>query len=214
MTYFPVYMRLDGAPCLVAGGGAVAARRAQKLVSFEAAVMVVAPQLSPELSELADAGRIKWCKRVFLPEDVENKTLVVAATDDHAVNLEIARLCREKNIPVNTADDGAEGSFIFPAIVRRGPLSVAISTGGASPTAALCLKERIEDLLPEKNDRYTEILNYLAQMRPLIKEKIADQHERAELFALLFDRCVEKNRALTEEEWSELIRKEHRNGAE
>lgn len=214
MTYFPVFMNLYDVPCLVVGGGEVAARKAEKLVAFHAAVTVVAPEISPEFLKMESLQQIKFYKRVFLPEDVANKALVVAATNDNKINREIAKQCHDLNIPVNVVDDQEACTFIFPAIVQRGPILIGISTGGASPKAALYLKERIESMLPENDGCYTEILQYLAQMRPLIKSTVSDQHKRAELFSLLFDLCIEKKRALTDEEWNDLIRKEHEHGAE
>ena len=145
MAYFPMFVELEGRPCLIVGGGAVALRKARKLLPYGPCLTVVAQSFVPELEALEGAA---LCRRAFRPRDVEGQALVVAATGDGALNREIAALCRARRIPVNAVDDKDNCTFLFPALVRRGPLSIGISTGGASPTAAVYVKEKIEAALP------------------------------------------------------------------
>lgn len=145
MAYFPMFVELEGRPCLIVGGGAVALRKARRLLPYGPCLTVVAQSFVPELEALEGAV---LCRRAFRPRDVEGQALVVAATGDGALNREIAALCRARRIPVNAVDDKDNCTFLFPALVRRGPLSIGISTGGASPTAAVYVKEKIEAALP------------------------------------------------------------------
>ena len=130
-------------------------------------------------------------------------TLAVAATDNGEVNREIARMCRARQIPVNVADQPEEGTFVFPAVVQKGSLTIGVSTGGASPAAAVYVKEKIASVLPGEDKHFQEILDYLAGMRPIVKREVAEPHRKA-LFLRLFDLCMEKNRPLTQDEWEAL----------
>ena len=145
MAYFPMFVELEGRPCLIVGGGAVALRKARRLLPYGPCLTVVAQSFVPELEALEGAALYR---RAFRPRDVEGQALVVAATGDGALNREIAALCRARRIPVNAVDDKDNCTFLFPALVRRGPLSIGISTGGASPTAAVYVKEKIEAAPP------------------------------------------------------------------
>ena len=197
MTYFPMFLKLEDAPCLVVGGGAVALRKVKTLLSFGAEITLVAPEIAPELEKLPQVHLVKRC---FCPQDLEGVTLAVAATDDKEVNREIARLCRARQIPVNVADQPEEGTFVFPAVVQKGSLTIGVSTGGA---AAVFVKEKIASVLPGEDKHFQEILDYLARMRPIVKREVAEPHRKA-LFLRLFDLCMEKNRPLTQDEWEAL----------
>lgn len=184
MAYFPFFMELSGADGLIAGGGAVAARKVEKLLPYGPRLTVVAPAFCPALEENREITRL--C-RPFSPQDVENRAFVIAATDSRTVNREIAALCRQRRIPVNAADDREACTFLFPALVRRGDLSVGISTGGASPTAAIWLKEQIGSLLPENLE---ELLTWLDGLRDRIRREVPEEARRARIFRELFARCM------------------------
>ena len=145
MAYFPLFVELEEKPCLIVGGGTVALRKAEKLLCCGARLTAVAPAFAPGWDALA--GRAALLRRAFCPADVDGQTLVIAATDDAAVNTAVAAQCRDARIPVNTVDDPGNCTFLFPALVRRGALCVGISTGGASPTAAADVRRRIEAAL-------------------------------------------------------------------
>ena len=114
----------------------------------------------------------------------------------------ISAACREKRIPVNVVDDREYCSFLFPCLVQDGALSVGISTGGASPTAAVWLKHRISDLIPAGFD---EILAFLEELRPRIKTRYPDERARSATFAALFQACIQAGRPLTEAELEDLL---------
>ncbi len=193
MAYFPFFVDLEGQRGLIVGGGTVALRKAEKLLPYGPALTVVAPEPVSELAALP----VELTRREFQPEDLDRADFVIAATDNEEENHRISALCQGRKIPVNVVDDKEACSFLFPALVRRGNLSVGVSTGGSSPTAAIWLKEQIEGLLPEQTE---EILTWLEEQRPLLKERLPDQRARAARFARLFAACLERGRPLTEEE--------------
>lgn len=193
MAYFPFFVDLEGQRGLIVGGGTVALRKAEKLLPYGPGLTVVAPEPVSELAALP----VELTRREFQPEDLDRADFVIAATDNEEENHRISALCRGRKIPVNVVDDKEACSFLFPALVRRGNLSVGVSTGGSSPTAAIWLKEQIDALLPERTE---DILTWLEEQRPLLKERLPDQRARAARFARLFAACLEWGRPLTEEE--------------
>lgn len=200
MAYFPFFVDLAGRRGLIVGGGNVALRKAEKLLAYGPELTVVAPDIRPELAALPG---VRTVCRAVMPEDITaDLTFVVAASDDRERNHAVAALCREKNIPVNVADAPEEGSFLFPALVQRGPLSVGISTSGASPTAAVWLKEQTQALLPKRLD---EILLWLESQRGPLKERFPEGAARARAFQTLFYACLELERPLTEYERDERL---------
>ena len=145
MAHFPFFIDLDQKPGLVVGGGPVAARKIRTLLPYGPRLTVCAPSVLPELEALPG---LTVRKEPFSPEVLEGAFFVIAATDDRELNRHIAGLCRGRNLPVNVADPGTESTFLFPSVVQRGSMTIGISTGGTSPTAAHVLKEQIEGLLP------------------------------------------------------------------
>lgn len=195
MPHFPMFIDLKDQPVLVAGGGSVALRKLQKLAPYGPKITVTAPDILPEIVAMPEIG---LCRREFQEDDLKScPVMVIAATNDKTVNHEISRLCKEKRIPVNVADDPEACSFLFPALVQQGNFSAGISTGGASPVAAIHFKERLQDQLPENLD---EILSWLEAQRPLLKASIPQQSRRAGAFRRLFDACMRKGGPLTMEE--------------
>lgn len=142
MTFgYPVMLDLGGASVLVVGGGRVAWRKAQGLAAAGAVVTVVAPQIVPELVELAATVH----RRPYASGDAASHRLVITATDDPAVNAAVATDATAAGVWVNSADDPANCTFILPAVARRGPVTIAVSTGGASPALASHLRSVIQD---------------------------------------------------------------------
>lgn len=150
MEYLPLFLQLRSQPVLVVGGGRVAVRKVDLLRRSGARVTVVAPELRAELQHLAATSEIQHIPGRFTAEHVDGATLVVAATNDHDVNAAVSSAARARRIPVNVVDDPALSTFIFPAIVDRSPIIVAVSSGGESPVLARRVREQIESVLPEK----------------------------------------------------------------
>ena len=175
MGWFPFFIQLEGARGLLVGGGRVALRKAEKLLPFGAQLTVVAPCICPPLAALPG---LTLCRRAFADSDLSPAPdFVIAATGDRALDRRIAALCRARRILVNVVDDPAACGFYFPALVQRGRLCIGISTGGASPTAAAWLRQKIEALLPPGFDG---ILDRLAARREAVKAEGGSEAKRAE----------------------------------
>lgn len=175
MGWFPFFIQLEGARGLLVGGGRVALRKAEKLLPFGAQLTVVAPRICPPLAALPG---LTLCRRAFADSDLSPAPdFVIAATGDRALDRRIAALCRTRRILVNVVDDPAACGFYFPALVQRGRLCIGISTGGASPTAAAWLRQKIEALLPPGFDG---ILDRLAARREAVKAEGSSEAKRAE----------------------------------
>jgi uroporphyrin-III C-methyltransferase / precorrin-2 dehydrogenase / sirohydrochlorin ferrochelatase len=158
MDYLPVFLRLDAQPALIVGGGRVAARKVEWLVRAGARVTVVAPELHAELSACINRTECVHLQRSFEPAQLTGMSLVVAATDDRAVNAAVSDAARQRNIPVNVVDSPDLSTFIFPAIIDRSPILVAVSSAGASPVLARHVREQIEALLPARLGRLARFM--------------------------------------------------------
>ncbi|CAL1239596.1 siroheme synthase [Candidatus Methylocalor cossyra] len=148
MRFLPIFLNLAGKRCLVIGGGPVAARKAATLLRAGGTVTVLAPELGAAVAELLAQGRLAHCRKIFEPSDLAGFHLVVAASDQPQVNALAAEAAEARGIPVNVVDRPELCSFVFPAIVDRSPLLVAVSSGGAAPVLARLLRDRLERMLP------------------------------------------------------------------
>ncbi len=144
MGYYPIFLDLDGRPCVVIGGGAVAERKVRALVGLGALVTVISPALSAGLDALAKAGRIRHVGRPYQPGDLAGSQLAFVATDEGAVSAAVLREGRARGVWVNAADDPARCDFILPSVLRRGELVVAVATGGSSPALSRAIREELE----------------------------------------------------------------------
>jgi len=150
MDYLPMFLRVHAQPVLIVGGGAVALRKAEWLLKAGALVTVVAPALHEQLQARAARGELQHVAAAFAPEHLAQAVAAVAATDDAGVNAAVSRAARARRVPVNVVDDAGLSSFIFPAIIDRSPLLVAVSSAGAAPVLARQVREQIEALLPAR----------------------------------------------------------------
>ena len=150
MDYLPVFLRLHAQPVVVVGGGQVALRKAAWLRKAGAHVTVVAPRLHPELEQQAARGELTHIAAGFSPAQLADAVAVVAATDDRTANAAVSAAARERRVPVNVVDDAELSTFIFPAIIDRSPIVVAVSSAGHAPVLARRVREQIEALLPER----------------------------------------------------------------
>jgi len=175
MDFLPVFFSLRAQPCLVVGGGSVAARKIGLLRRAGGQVRVVAPELAPEVERLAQAGDIQHIARGFEEADLDGVRLVIAATNDRSVNARVSEAARARGLPVNVVDDPALCSFIVPSILDRSPVMVAVSTGGASPVLARQLRTRLESLIPAA---YGRLASLLESCREQAKARIPDERLR------------------------------------
>ncbi|MCK9295031.1 MAG: bifunctional precorrin-2 dehydrogenase/sirohydrochlorin ferrochelatase [Desulfobulbaceae bacterium] len=165
MNYFPISLNIRSRRCIVIGGGKVAARKAKALLASHGKVTVISPELDGELAPLAQDNSITWLKRGYRQGDLAGAFLVIAATDDVTVQQEVYREAEANNLLVNVADVPKWCNFILPATVRRGDLTISVSTAGKSPALAKQLRKNLEK---EYTDDYDLLLQVLGRLRPLV----------------------------------------------
>jgi len=166
------------------GGGQVASRKVATLIDYGARVRVIAPELVPELAGLADAGSIEWGPRAYVRGDLGGAYLVICATDAEEVNRAVFAEADEAGTLVNVVDVPELCTFIVPSIVRRDPLQIAISTGGASPAISKRLRRRLES---EFGLEWSDYVRLLGEFRSYVMDRITDESERRALFETLAD---------------------------
>ncbi len=175
MGFLPIFLNLSERPCLVVGGGEVAARKISQLLKAEARVTVIAPELCDELAARLDRFEINHISEEFKEDYLETAVIVIAATDDEIINQEISVLAQARNIPVNVVDNPGLCTFIMPSIVDRDPVQIAISTGGASPVLARLLRARLETMIPSSYGRLAELMG---KFRSQVRERYPKMRER------------------------------------
>jgi precorrin-2 dehydrogenase/sirohydrochlorin ferrochelatase len=159
MALYPVFIEAKGRRVLVIGGGHVGAEKVRGLLAAEADITVVSPALIDELREHRDAGRIRHIERPYKETDLDGGwEWVMIATDDGAINADVAAACKRRGIWVNAADDPANCDFILPAVVRKGKITLAASTSGASPALARRLREELDAYLTDDMPALADLL--------------------------------------------------------
>jgi precorrin-2 dehydrogenase/sirohydrochlorin ferrochelatase len=143
-AFFPMLVNLAGRKCVVVGAGTIAAAKIEGLLLCGADVVVVSPRAVTAIQGLARNGRLVWRRRAFSQRDVQGKFLAIAATDSSKGNEAVFRACEAGGVLCNSVDDPEHCDFIYPAVARRGPLQIAISTGGRSPALAARLRRELE----------------------------------------------------------------------
>ncbi len=162
-TYPLCLIGLDAQRVIIIGGGSVAARKAASLVEGGAHPLVISPDLHPDLQAFVDTGKVTHLPRCYQPGDLAGAFLAISATDDPAVNRQVWEEAQAEGCLVNVVDDPSHSNFILPAVVRRGELTISVSTGGGSPALARRLRERLEETFgPE----YGDLAGLLEQLRP------------------------------------------------
>ncbi|MCU7807581.1 MAG: siroheme synthase CysG [Candidatus Thiodiazotropha sp. (ex Semelilucina semeliformis)] len=184
MDFFPIFLDVKNKPCLVVGGGSVAERKTASLLKSGADVALVAPELTHNLTTWRDMGQLTHQVREFSAQDLDGCHLVIAATDQPAVNRLISELANQQRIPVNVVDQPELCSFILPSVIDRSPVVAAISTGGASPVLARLIRTRLESMIPAGYGRLAELCN---RFRQRVKETFAKPADRR----LFWERTLE-----------------------
>jgi uroporphyrin-III C-methyltransferase/precorrin-2 dehydrogenase/sirohydrochlorin ferrochelatase len=175
MDYLPVFLSIKNKPCLVVGGGEVAARKAALLLRAGGRVAIVSPTLGNTLKQWVTESKVSYRAAEFSAIDLNGCCLIVAATDDGAVNRQVYELAELINIPVNVVDCPELCSFIFPSIVDRSPIIVAVSSGGASPVLARLLRARLETIIPAA---YGRLAALVASFRDAVKQRFVNSAQR------------------------------------
>ena len=177
--FYIACLKLTGRKCLVVGGGDIGLEKAEGLLACDGDVVVVAPEACEEIQSLADEGSIELVRRPYEPGDLEGKFMVIAATDDSEVNIGVFDDAEKRAMLVNVVDVPPLCNFILPAIVRTGPLAIAISTAGASPALAKRMKREISELFGEPYARLAIMLN---DARGWAKQNLPTYQDRKEFF--------------------------------
>ncbi|MPZ53585.1 MAG: phosphoadenylyl-sulfate reductase [Acidimicrobiia bacterium] len=186
--YYPVLFNLEGRRVVVVGGGDVATEKVEQLVPTGASLFVIAPDLSPTISNLAAGGAIHWVARRYRPGDLLGAYLVVAATNEPDTNAAVWEEAEMRSIPVNSVDDIPHCSYIVPSVHRSGPLTIAISSGGTAPTVAVRARQALAERYDEKHGEYLYLLN---EYRERVKANIPTFEERRDLWYRIVDDGVE-----------------------
>ena len=199
--YIPIMLECEDRPCLVVGGGMIAERKIKALLEARANVTVISPELTHELFVLYKEGRIQWKQRDFADGDTAGYWIVYATTNQEDLNRTIAEEAKKSAIPVNVASNAELGTFITPAVMKRGRLTIAVSTFGAGPTIARSISDTLAEQYGEEYELY---LDFLYQMRSEIKKGVASLEQRGKLLRKLAQcHILEDIRQGTYTEWSQ-----------
>lgn len=166
--FYPLSLKIKGKRCVVVGGGGVARRKVRTLLEHGANVEVISPDPCPELNKLGGAGEIKVLRRHYQPGDLQGAFLAIAATDDSEINQQVVKEAQEKAVPVNVADDAEDSDFILPSYLRRGALTIAVSTAGISPALARKIRSRLEK---DFGAEYDSLLRLVGEVRTELKRQ-------------------------------------------
>lgn len=177
--YYPINLVLKNKKCLVAGAGTVAQRKVRRLLECGARVLVIGPAATPALKAMAKKRKIAFKDRKVNLNDLDGVYLVIAATTDRSVNAAVSSYCRKKNILVNVVDSPKECSFILPSIIRRGALTISISTQGISPGLSKKIRRDLEKAF---GSEYAGLLSMMKRIRPLVLKKMKNARSRKKFF--------------------------------
>lgn len=183
---YPILLRLAGQRCAVVGGGRVGKRKVIDLLAAGAQITVISPALTPALADLAERHTIQVVRDVYTPHILNalQPRLVFAATSSTEVNQQVARTARDMGILVDVVDSADSGDFTSMAALHRGPVTLAVATGGASPALAAHLRERLASSIgPE----YGTLAGWLAELRPLARAQIPGQSNRWALWRAILE---------------------------
>ena len=168
MSYFPIFLEMKGRRCLVIGGGSVAGRKIAGLLEAGASVAVISPNVTETIARWSKSKLIQLTARRYQPGDLAGHELVFVATDDAEVNATVFNEGRERGVWVNAADDKTYCDFILPSVLRRGDLTVAVSSGGGSPALARTIREELEIHLSQE---YEQLAQLAAEARAELRKR-------------------------------------------
>ena len=181
--YYLACLDLEGRSCLVVGGGKVGLEKAKGLLDCGAVVTVVAPEIEPEL----ERRPVRWRRKRYETSDLDGNVLVVAATPDRAVNRRVFVDAEARSMLANVVDTPEHCSFILPAVFRRDPIALAVSTGGASPALAKRLRDELGARIGQE---HVALAHRLRELRPWVRERYATYGERRDFFEELVEESL------------------------
>jgi len=182
--YYPVNLKIENKKCVVVGGGKVAERKIKLLLEKGALVTVISPKITLLIEKLWRETKISYLAVTYTSSPLKDAFLVIAASNDRTVNSRVAKDANRLGILVNVVDSPAESSFILPAILSRGDLTIAVSTAGKSPALARKIKE---DLALIYSEEYGDLIEMIAQARERIKRKYPDFQERKKIWKRIME---------------------------
>lgn len=183
-TYYPIYIQLREQPCVVIGGGKIAEGKVEGLLAAQAHVTLISPNLTPRLHELAEEKQIVYVSRTYQPGDLTGAFMVICATDQADINHQVWQEATANRQLVNVVDDTPRCNFIAPSILRKGDLTIAISTSGKAPALAVRLKERLQRELGPEYERFLELAG---ELREPLAQHVPDFETRKALWYELVD---------------------------
>ena len=183
-TYYPVYVQLQDQPCVAIGGGKIAEGKVDGLLAAQARVTVISPDLTTRLHHLAEEKQITYLARTYEPGDLTGAFLVICATDQAEINHQVWQEATANGQLVNVVDDTPRCNFIAPSILRKGDLTIAISTSGKAPALAVRLKERFQRELGPEYERFLELAG---ELRDPLARHIPDFETRKALWYEIVD---------------------------
>ncbi len=187
MQYLPIFTKLDNKPVVIIGGGEVAVRKARALLKANARLTLVAPSFDKAVYALQESFDITLIQATFDASQLHGAMLVIAATDDETVNQQVFNAADEMNIFVNVVDDQPKCSFIFPSIIDRSPITIAISSAGTAPVLARRLREKLETLVPQHIGPLAELVG---RFRNTVKSRFSQLSDRRQFWEKVFDSAV------------------------
>lgn len=208
-AYFPLFLDLKNQTVLLLGNGEKALEKVERLQFCQPRILLAAPELCDGLRSLLQENQFEYLQTELTEESIKDlilqtdpRLVIVADVEEDLID-PVYRFCGERHIEINTVDRQEYCTFIFPAIINKGKLTVAVSSSGASPAAAKRIRQEIESTLPSEVDG---ILDWLASLRPMIKaDPTLEKRHHAALYRALVDRSFAVNRPLTEEETEEIL---------
>ena len=183
-NYYPIYVQLNEQPCVVIGGGKIAEGKVDGLLAANAKVKIISPELTPHLNDLVKQDQIEYAARNYQAGDLSGAFMVICATDQNEINHQVWQEASANQQLVNVVDDTPRCNFIAPAILRKGDLNIAISTGGKAPALAVRLKERLQKEIGPQYERFLELSG---QLREPLAQHIPDFETRKKLWYELVD---------------------------
>ena len=177
--YYPIFLDIEDRNVVIIGGGNVCARKAETMMNYGAKVTIVSPEFTEEIEQWGREGKLTIRRKRYDDADLDGANIVIASTDDQSVNEQIAADCRRRRIPVNVVDVTPLCEFIVPAIIDKGSVTLAVSTGGKSPALARTLKEDLQRMVgPE----YAEVNDALGTLRESAKRVLPTDVDRKRFF--------------------------------
>lgn len=204
MKYFPFFSTIENKRILIVGGGSLAAQKITALNPFGASITVIASQIYLNMDQYEE---VTFIQKEYDSSDGEGFDILIAATDDPELNYQVYTDAINKNKPVNVVDNKDLCTFIFPSIVNAGDLTIGISSGGASPSATIWLKNNIKEMIPSY---FEAILEWLEFLRTDIIESVPNQSVRSRIFHRLFDEAMENKGPLAVEQVEKIIKEERK----